>query len=90
LGPYIWIIAGKNSTFELYRLSKRSTWKNNAGLGCVLCSLDEFVEKVLYLNSHREELLDMGRNARRVAEERFDRDKLAMQALEVVISIRNN
>jgi len=58
--------------------------KNNAGLGCVLCSLDEFVEKVSYLNSHREELLDMGRNARRVAIEKFDRDKLAVQVLEVI------
>ncbi len=62
---------------------------NNAGFGCALCNLDEFVEKVLYLNSHREELLDMDRNARRVAEEQFDRDKLAKQALEVVTSIMN-
>lgn len=60
---------------------------NNAGLGCCLCNLDEFVEKVLYLNSHREELLEMGRNARRVAVEEFDTDNLAVQALEVAACI---
>jgi len=61
--------------------------ENNAGFGCGLCNLDEFVEKVLYLNSHREELLDMSRNARRVAVEKFNTDKLAVQALEVATCI---
>ena len=60
---------------------------NNAGFGCELCNLDEFVEKVLYINSHRDQLNEMGRNARRVAIEKFDRDKLAMQVLEVIISV---
>jgi glycosyltransferase involved in cell wall biosynthesis len=62
---------------------------NAAGFGCDLCSLDEFVEKVLYLNSHREELLQIGRNARRVAEEEFDRDKLAAQAMSVLEAVLN-
>ena len=60
---------------------------NTAGFGCELCNLDEFVEKVLYLNSHREELLEMGQNARRIAEEKFDRDKLAMQVLDIILSL---
>jgi glycosyltransferase involved in cell wall biosynthesis len=62
---------------------------NAAGFGCDLCSLDEFVEKVLYLNSHREELLQIGRNARRLAEEEFDRDKLAAQAMSVLEAVLN-
>ena len=63
--------------------------KNNAGFGCELCNLDGFVEKVLYLNSHREELLEMGRNARRVAVEEFDRGKLSNQALSVLEEMVN-
>jgi glycosyltransferase involved in cell wall biosynthesis len=57
---------------------------NNAGFGCGLCDVDEFVQKVLYLNSHRQELLKLGRNARRIAVERFNRDMLALEALEVI------
>ena len=61
--------------------------ENEAGFGCKLYDVDEFVEKVLYLNSHRELLAEMGRNARRIAEEKFDRDNLASQALGVLMSI---
>ncbi len=62
---------------------------NNAGFGCTQGNLKNFSEKVLYLNSHRKELLEMRQNARRVAEEMFDRDKLAAQALKVINSIEN-
>ena len=60
---------------------------NAAGFGCDLCNLDEFVERVLYLNSHRRELREMGQNARRVAIEKYNRDKLANQALEVISKV---
>lgn len=60
---------------------------NNAGFGCELCNLDEFVEKVLYINSHRDQLNEMGQHARRVAIEKFNRDNLAMQALDVLSSV---
>ena len=60
---------------------------NLAGFGCELCNLDEFVEKVLYLQSHRDRLAEMGQNARWIAEEKFDRDKLAMETLDVIASI---
>jgi len=55
--------------------------KNEIGFGCDLYNLDEFVEKVLYLNSNRDKLTIMGQNARRLAVEQFDRDKSAGQAL---------
>jgi glycosyltransferase involved in cell wall biosynthesis len=55
-----------------------------AGFGCKLYDVDEFVEKVLYLNSQRDKLITMGRNARRLAVEQFDRDKLAAQALAYI------
>jgi len=61
--------------------------ENKAGFGCKLCGLDEFVEKVLYLNSHRQQVEQMGQNARRVAIEKFDRDNLAMQALNIISSV---
>jgi hypothetical protein len=47
-----------------------------------------FIEKVLYLNSHREKLLEMGQNARQLAVEKFDRNKLAAQALTVIKSVK--
>jgi glycosyltransferase involved in cell wall biosynthesis len=62
---------------------------NKAGFGCEQCSLDEFVEKVLYFSTHRKQLPQMGRNARRVAEEKFDRDKLAAQALSLLEAVLN-
>lgn len=58
--------------------------KNKAGFGCPRWDMDEFVDRVLYFNSHREKLLEMGRNARRLAVEEYPRDKLAMQALEAI------
>ena len=60
---------------------------NEAGLGCDLCSLDEFLEKVLYLNSHAQQVEQMGQNARRVAVKNFNRDDLAEQALELISSV---
>ena len=61
--------------------------ENQAGFGCQLCNMDEFVERVLYFNSNRQQLKKMGENARRLAVERFSRDKLAEKALEVIASL---
>lgn len=61
--------------------------QDNAGFGCKQYDVDEFVEKVLYLNSHRDKLAEMGQNARLIAEKKFSRDKLAAQALEIVSSL---
>ncbi|MBN2138250.1 MAG: glycosyltransferase family 4 protein [Sedimentisphaerales bacterium] len=57
--------------------------KNQAGFACSRYNLDEFVERVLYLNSHRDRIAEMGKNARRVAVEEFDRDKLADRVLSI-------
>jgi len=61
--------------------------ENEAGSGCELCNLDEFVENVLYLNSHPGQIEQMGQNARRIAIGKFNRDKLANQALEVICNV---
>jgi glycosyltransferase involved in cell wall biosynthesis len=60
---------------------------NEAGFGCDLCNLDQFVEKVLYLNSHSRQVEQMGQNARQVAVKKFNRDDLAKQALELISSV---
>ncbi len=60
---------------------------DEAGFGCTLCNLDEFVERVFYLNSHRPQVEQMGQNARQVATKEFNRDNLATKALDVISSI---
>jgi glycosyltransferase involved in cell wall biosynthesis len=86
---YDGLAAGKPLLLNYSGWQRKILEENKAGFGCELCNLDEFVKKVLYLNSHREDVLEMGRNARRVAEEKFDRDKLAAQALSVLEAVLN-
>jgi glycosyltransferase involved in cell wall biosynthesis len=57
---------------------------HDAGFGCDLCNIEQFVENILYFNSHREHLESMGQNAQYLAVENFSRDKLAMQALSLL------
>lgn len=79
--------AGKPVLLNYSGWQRQVLEEDNAGFGCELCNLDEFVEKVLYFNSHRAELIEMGQNARRLAEEKFSRAKLAAEALDVINSI---
>ena len=80
------LAAGKPVLLNYSGWQRKILEDNGAGFGCDLCDVDEFVEKVLYLNSHRDKLAEMGQNARRIAEEKFDRDKLATEALDVISS----
>jgi len=82
--------AGKPVLLNYSGWQREIVEENKAGLGCELCNVDEFVDKVLYLYSHRELLPEMGRNARELAVRMFDRDKLAQQALEVVTSVASS
>ena len=81
--------AGKAVLLNYSGWQRKIIEDNDAGFGCSLSNLDEFVEKVLYLNSHRNLIEQMGQNARRVALEKFDRNKLAVQALSVLESTLN-
>lgn len=63
--------------------------KNKAGYGCQLCDLDGFIEKVKHLNTQRELGVEMGKNARRLAIELFDRDVLAKKALDGLVVAQN-
>lgn len=56
----------------------------DAGFGTELCDLDEFVDKVLKLYNNRQMLPEMGANARKLAELKFSRDKIAAEVLEFI------
>ncbi len=79
--------AGKPLLLNYSGWQRKILEDNEAGLGCDLCNLDQYVEKVLHLNSHRQRIKQMGQNARRVAVEKFNRDQLAKQALELISSV---
>ena len=79
--------AGRTVLINYSGWQRKILEENEAGFGCDLCNLEQFVEKVLYLNSHRQQVKQMGQNARRVAVEKFDRDMLAKQALEIISAL---
>ncbi len=79
--------AGKPVLLNYSGWQRKILEENAAGFGCDLCNLDQFVEKVLHLNSHRKQIEQMGQNARRVAVEKFNRDQSAKQALELTSSV---
>ena len=62
---------------------------NNAGAGCSLCHLEEFKEKVLNFYSHREKLTKMGRHARQLAENMFNRKVLAHKTLDILQKVQS-
>jgi len=78
--------AGKPVLLNYSGWQKNIVEENHAGFGCKQCDIDKFVEKVLYFNSNRDKLVEMGQNSRRIAEEMFNRDSLASQVLEVLKS----
>lgn len=80
--------AGKPVLINYSGWQRKILEESEAGFGCDLCNPDQFVEKVLYMNSHRHQIKQMGQNARRVAVEKFDRDKLAQQALEIISGLK--
>jgi glycosyltransferase involved in cell wall biosynthesis len=56
--------------------------KYNAGLGCDILNEDEFSENILTLLKDPNLRQTMGQNARRLAENEFDRDILAQKVLD--------
>ena len=58
--------------------------ENKAGYGCKQYDMDEFVDRVQYIYSHRETLAEMGNNAREVVKKKFNCDNLAAKILGVI------
>jgi glycosyltransferase involved in cell wall biosynthesis len=61
--------------------------KYHIGYGCKLCDLNEYIDKIIFMNTNKKELKTMGKNARKLAITEFARDKLALKALAVVESV---
>jgi glycosyltransferase involved in cell wall biosynthesis len=81
---YDGLAAGKPMLLNYYGWQGELLEEKDAGFGCKLCDVDEFAEKVLHLNRHRELLPEMGKNARQLAVSEFDREKLADQLLSAI------
>ncbi|MCJ7615407.1 MAG: glycosyltransferase family 4 protein, partial [Desulfobacterales bacterium] len=79
--------AGKPILLNYSGWQRKIIEENNAGFGCGLCDLDEFVQKVLYLYKNHDGLSNMGKNARQLAINLFNRDDLARKALQVIETI---
>lgn len=86
---YDGLSAGKPLLLNYSGWQRELIEKHEVGFGCKLCDVDGFVEKVLYFNSYRNKLAEMGRNARLIAEKKFSRDKLAAQALSALEAVLN-
>ena len=77
------------------RQLRRLVEDNNADCACKLCDVNEFVETVLFLNSHRlrnshrQQIEQMAQNAWGVAIAKFNRDKLATQTLSALEATLN-
>ncbi|MBN1972685.1 MAG: glycosyltransferase family 4 protein [Sedimentisphaerales bacterium] len=76
--------AGKPVLLNYSGWQRKILEENNAGFGCDLCNLGQFMEKIKFLEAHRDEIKRMGQNARKVALEKFSRDKLAVSALKLI------
>jgi glycosyltransferase involved in cell wall biosynthesis len=82
--------AGKPILLNYSGWQKEILEKNKAGFGCHLCNIDEFIRKVVYLHSHRELLVKMKKNSRKIAENIFNRDVLSGKVLQALKSTQNN
>ncbi len=78
------ISAGKPVLLNYSGWQRQILEENEAGFGCALGNISEFMEKVQYFHTHRRRVKKMGENARRIAVEKFSRDELALTALNVV------
>jgi glycosyltransferase involved in cell wall biosynthesis len=76
--------AGKPVLLNYSGWQKEILEENNAGFGCDLCNLEQFVEKIQFFEAHMDHTARMGKNARRIAIEQFNRDNLAVSLLSLL------
>ena len=76
--------AGKPVLLNYSGWQRKILEDNNAGFGCDLCNIEQFIEKVLFFKEHKDKIKQMGENSRRVAEKEYSRDKLADAVLSVL------
>ena len=78
------LAAGKPVLLNYSGWQRLTIEAHQAGFGCRLCDLDDYVKNLLTLYASNDRLREMGSNARRLAEEKFSRDKIALDVLGVI------
>jgi glycosyltransferase involved in cell wall biosynthesis len=78
------LAAGKPVLLNYSGWQRQVLEQYNAGLGCRLCDLNEYIENLKMLYGNRNLVREMGLHARRLAEKEFSRDKIATEVLSVV------
>lgn len=61
----------------------------NAGLNCINGNIEDLAEKLLRLIVDKETRITMGKNNRRLAEERFDREKTYKKIVDILMDEKN-
>ncbi|MFC1738286.1 glycosyltransferase family 4 protein [Planctomycetota bacterium] len=79
--------AGKPVLLNYSGWQRKVLEDNNAGLGCDICNVDQFVANVTKLYNDRELVKGMARNARKLAEHKFSRDMLAKRVMKVLETV---
>ncbi len=82
--------AGKPVLLNYSGWQRKVIEENNAGLGCEQYNLDEYVKKVKQLSSQKEELSEMGKNARKLAGNEFSRDLLSDRVINFLQKVEKN
>jgi len=78
------LAAGKPVLLNYSGWQRQVLEDHNAGLGCTLCDIEEFVSNIKKLFSDSQLRKEMSQNARKLAEKEFSRDMLARNVLDVL------
>lgn len=78
------LAAGKPVLLNYSGWQREILESRSAGLGCRLCSLDEYVANLLTLYKNKDQLKRMGQNGRMLAQNEFNRNKIASDILRLI------
>ncbi len=81
------LAAGKPVLLNYSGWQREILESRSAGLGCRLCSLDEYVANLLTLYKNKDQLKRMGQNGRMLAQNEFNRNKIASDILRLIQGI---
>ena len=82
--------AGKPVIVNFTGVSKDVILENNCGVFVKPDDPKGFAIEIIKLKNESQRLREMGINARKLAEDKFDREKLAVKFIEVLESVHNN
>lgn len=78
------LAAGKPILLNYSGWQREYLEKFNCGYGCQLCEQGEYIQKLMDLCTQPEKRKLLGQNARKLAEEIFNRDKIAASVLDLL------